>query len=144
MQYIMNNKDQPHERPTQGTNGNYPEISFTFVSNTIEGLMGIKPNASKHHIITASHLTPDISWIEAKHLMMGEQERSIRHDGLSQTTLINQSQNPVTWEAWFYGDYSTLYVDGNAINSQQKIINGQRVSFITVTVYGGETRQIHR
>ena len=32
MRYIVGIKDNPHERPVQGTNGDYPEISFTFVA----------------------------------------------------------------------------------------------------------------
>ena len=41
MKYIMSKKDLPHEHKTQGTNGDYPEISFTFVSQVITGIMGI-------------------------------------------------------------------------------------------------------
>ena len=41
MKYISSIKDDPHERPIQGTNGDYPEISFTYVSHAIEGKMGV-------------------------------------------------------------------------------------------------------
>ncbi|TFH91129.1 hypothetical protein [Vibrio ouci] len=140
MQYIMDTKDQPHERPTQGTNGDYPELSFTFIANTIEGLMGIKPNAAKETIITASHLTPDIKWLEAKHILMGEHELTIRHDGLEQTTLTNNSQTTLEWEAWFYGDFASLTVDGHAMPTSQKEINGQLVSYVVIAVEGEQNR----
>ncbi|EEX93669.1 hypothetical protein VIOR3934_00775 [Vibrio orientalis CIP 102891 = ATCC 33934] len=142
MQYIMDTKDNPHERPTQGTNGDYPELSFTFIANTIEGLMGIKPQASKSTIITASHLTPDIDWLEAKHIQMGEHELTIRHDGLDQTTLTNTSQTTLDWEAWFYGDFASLTVDGRAVQTSQKEINGQLVSYVVIAVEGKQSRVV--
>ncbi len=144
MRYIMDTKDQPHERPTQGTNGNYPEISFTFVSNTIEGLMGIKPNAHQHKVITASHLPTEISWIEAKHLMIGQQELTIRHEGSTSTTLSNLSSKPITWEAWFYGNYHSLNIGQETVTSQQKYVNGRLVSYVDVLVQSGETLEINR
>ncbi|KOO13790.1 hypothetical protein AKJ18_16055 [Vibrio xuii] len=142
MQYIMDTKDQPHERPTQGTNGDYPELSFTFISNTIEGLMGIKPHAATGTIITASHLTSDIDWLEAKHIQMGEHELTIRHDGLDQTTLTNNSQKTLDWEAWFYGDFASLTVDGHAMPTSQKEINGQLVSYVVIAVEGDQSRVV--
>lgn len=144
MQYIMDIKDQPHERPTQGTNGDYPEISFTFISNTIEGLMGIKPDAAKHRLVTASHLTDDIDWLEVKKLPMGEHELTLRHDGLSKSTLTNTSEHTLEWEAWFYGDYPTLVVDGQSVTSQQKYVNGQMVSYAIVSLPGGSSSAVQK
>lgn len=144
MQYIMDTKDEPHERPTQGTNGDYPEISFTFISNTIEGLMGIKPNAAEHRVTTASHLTSDIEWLSVDQLPMGEHELTLRHDGLTKSTLTNRSDHVLEWEAWFYGDYPTLIVDGQAIRSQNKQVNGQQVSYLIVPIPKNSTRVIEK
>lgn len=144
MQYIMDKKDEPHERPTQGTNGDYPELSFTFISNTIEGLMGIKPNASEDRIITASHLTNDIEWLEAKHLIMGEHELTVRHEGVNKTSLTNNSTQSLEWEAWFYGEYPSLIVDGQSTMASQKQINGQLVSYVIVNVEGQQQRTVSK
>ena len=65
MKYITSIKDEPHERPIQGTNGDYPEISFTFVSHTIEGMMGVEPDAGADFIATVPRLpeeVPDVRW----------------------------------------------------------------------------------
>ncbi len=140
----MDTKDEPHERPTQGTNGDYPEISFTFISNTIEGLMGIKPNAAEHRVTTASHLTSDIEWLSVDQLPMGEHELTLRHDGLTKSTLSNRSEHALEWEAWFYGDYPTLIVDGQAIRSQTKQVNGQQVSYVIVPIAKNSTRVIEK
>ncbi|MBW3695288.1 hypothetical protein EK599_06255 [Vibrio sp. T187] len=144
MQYIMDTKDQPHERPTQGTNGDYPELSFTFIANTIEGLMGIKPDAANNRVTTASHLTSDIGWLEVDYLPMGEHELVVRHDGLDKSTLTNKSVQSLEWEAWFYGDFATLNVDGNTVTSRQKTVNGQLVSYVVVDVFENETKVVSR
>lgn len=144
MQYIMDIKDEPHERPTQGTNGDYPEISFTFISNTIEGLMGIKPDAGNNKIITASHLTGDIDWLEVTQLPVGTHEVTVRHDGVNQTTFTNDSTLPLLWEAWFYGDYASLIVDGQSVTATKKLINGQTVSSVQISVSSEETRVVQK
>ncbi|PSW22145.1 hypothetical protein C9I98_02445 [Photobacterium sanctipauli] len=131
MNYIINQKDLPHERPTQGTNGDYPEISFTFISNTIEGLMGVEPNAAGHQVTTASHLPHDVEWLEVEYLPMGEHELKIRHEGLSYSTVTNTSEHALTWEARFYGDHSQILIDGVAKQAQQKEVNGVVVSYVT-------------
>ncbi|WP_038891847.1 hypothetical protein [Vibrio campbellii] len=144
MQYIMDIKDEPHERPTQGTNGDYPEISFTFISNTIEGLMGIKPDAANHRVITASHLTTDIDWLQVEQLPMGEHELTLRHDGLNRSKLTNTSKQSLEWEAWFYGDYPTLIVDGQSVPAEHKLVNGQRVSYVTVTLAANSSSEVRK
>ncbi|WP_063344129.1 hypothetical protein [Vibrio jasicida] len=144
MQYIMDIKDEPHERPTQGTNGDYPEISFTFISNTIEGLMGIKPDAANHRVVTASHLTTDIDWLQVEQLPMGEHELTLRHDGLERSTLTNTSEENLEWEAWFYGDYPTLIVDEQSVSAKHKYVNGQKVSYVIVTLTANSSVEVRK
>ncbi|KFI09212.1 hypothetical protein F0223_18335 [Vibrio coralliilyticus] len=144
MQYIMDMKDLPHERPTQGTNGDYPEISFTFIANTIEGLMGVKPNAADSHLITASHLTADIDWLAVDYLPMGEHEVALRHEGTDHSTLTNNNNKPLTWEAWFYGDYPKLVVNGKTVEAKHKVVNGQKVSYVLVNVLGKESHTVSK
>lgn len=144
MQYIMDMKDLPHERPTQGTNGDYPEISFTFIANTVEGLMGVKPNAVNSEVVTASHLTADIDWLSVDYLPVGEHELSIRHDGLTKTTLTNTSEKILKWQPWFYGRFPVLNIDGVPMEAEYKIINGQTVSYVDVSVGSNETKVVER
>lgn len=134
MNYIINKKDLPHERPTQGTNGDYPEISFTFISNTIEGLMGIEPNAPENRVVTASHLPQDVEWLEVDYLPMGEHELAIRHDGLTETSLTNTSEETLVWEARFYGEHDSITVNGTAMEAMKKKVNGVIVSYVLVDV----------
>ncbi|MGZ9585886.1 S-layer homology domain-containing protein [Paenibacillus marinisediminis] len=134
MKYITNVKDVPHERPSQGTNGDYPEISFTFVSHVIEGMMGIEPNAAEHHIITAPRLPSEVNDVEAMYIPVGEHEINVKHTGLAQTQITNISSKPLAWEARFYGDYNKIKVGTQTYEAKQKDINGVRVSYATITV----------
>lgn len=134
MKYIMSVKDEAHERPTQGTNGDYPEISFTFVSHTVEGLMGIEVDAAKKSIVTAPHLSSEIDWVSLDNLKMGENELGVTHNGLTMTTLDNKSSEDLLWEARFYGDYKNIIVDGEYVPAKQKLVNGELVSYANVSV----------
>lgn len=139
MKYITSIKDEPHERPIQGTNGDYPEISFTFVSHTIEGMMGVQPDAGANFIATAPRLPQEVPDVTADHIDVGNSELSLTHNGNTSSTLTNVSGDDLTWEARFYGDYSYIKVNDRYEKAQQKEINGEVVSYVTTTVKSGET-----
>lgn len=134
MQYILSVRDDAHERPSQGTNGDYPEISFTIVSQTVEGMMGVEANAPEHSIVTAPRLPKDVEWVGIDSLEMGEHELAIKHEGLEKTTLTNNSRKPLKWEARFYGDYDYINVNGKKVKTSKKEENGVLVSFVNVNV----------
>lgn len=139
MKYILSVKDNPHERPSQGTNGDYPEISFTTVSQTIEGMMGVEPDAAAHWIATSPRLPDEVGYVEADYISIGEHLFDLRHDGLTKSTLTNRQGADVTWEARFYGEYDYINVDGTPVKAQQKEINGVTVSYVTVPVSANGT-----
>lgn len=64
MKYIISKKDLPHEHKSQGTNGDYPEISFTFISQTIEGIMGISVDKKSKELILKPNLPNEINYIK--------------------------------------------------------------------------------
>lgn len=140
MRYIAGVKDDPHERPVQGTNGDYPEISFTFVSQTIQGIMGIEPDAGNHAVATGSHLVTEgtedekMSYVDITDIRMGTHMLDVRHDGRTMTTLQNHSEDGLTWEARFYGSYDYLKCGEEILPAKQKKINGVEVSYLTVDV----------
>lgn len=72
MKHIVSQKDLPHEHRSQGTNGDYPEISFTFVSQVIEGLLGVFVNANTGEITTCPHFPTDINDIKLSGLKFGK------------------------------------------------------------------------
>lgn len=139
MKYIYSIIDEPHEISSQGTNGDYPEISFTFVSSTIAGMMGVEPIAADHFVATASRLPEEVGYAKADYIQVGEHELSLEHDGLTKSVMTNTAEHDLTWEARFYGDYPCVKLDGKLLDAQQKQINGVTVSYVVVPVEANET-----
>lgn len=96
MKHIIEQKDLPHEHQTQGTNGDYPEISFTFLSHTVCGLMGVDVNAAKGEITTCPHFPQEINEITLTDLVFGENCVDIT---LTKNTaeLTNKGKKPIKW-----------------------------------------------
>lgn len=139
MQFILSVRDEPHEIAVQGTNGDYPEIPFTFVSHTINGMMGIEPNAANHHVTTVPRLPQDVGYVKANGIMVGEHKLDVYHNGLTDTTLTNVSEKDLDWEVQFYGTYANILVDGKYMKAEQKEVNGETVSYVTIPVAAGAT-----
>lgn len=135
MKYVIDRKDQPHEFREQGTNGDYPEVSFTLISQTVEGLMGVTPNAPKNTVTTLSRLPQDIKWLELKHVVVGDHDLDVKHEGTTKTTFKNNSGNSsITWKASFQGDYAFVSVDGTSKKALHETINGVKTSYVVVDV----------
>ena len=139
MQYILSVKDNPHEIAVQGTNGNYPEISYTFVSHTITGMMGVEPNAPENAVSTVARLPQDVGYVKTSGIQMGTHELDVRHDGLTNSTITNHSSDALTWTAQFYGDYDYILANGRVYEAEKSDINGEVISYAVVTVAAGET-----
>lgn len=134
MQYIDSIKDDKHEMAHQGLNGDYPEVSFTAISNVVEGMMGVDPNASKNLIATSPRLSEEIPDATVKYMDIGGQLVHLTHIGNTESQITNASDEDFTWEARFYGEYDYINIDGKTVEAKQKEINGETVSYATVTV----------
>ncbi|WP_312692620.1 Ig-like domain-containing protein [Caproiciproducens sp.] len=141
MKYIADQKDNHHETSLGGINGDYPEVSYTFVSSTIEGMMGIEANAPQNTVVTASRLPKDIGWVKADYVKAGTHDLSVKHDGLTKSTLTNLSDSAISWEVRFYGDYNTIQVNDKYLTAFQKDVNGVKVSYAVVPVGAKKTVQ---
>ncbi len=138
MKYIIGVKDKPHENTIQGTNGDYPEISFTFISHTVEGMMGVSPNAPLKTVSTISRLPSEIGWAALRNVKMGDFIFDLRHDGTARSTLKNNSSQELRWEVQFYGEYGGVAVNEISAPAMQKKLNGLEVSYYYVSVLPGE------
>lgn len=96
MKHIISQKDLPHEHKSQGTNGDYPEISFTFVSQVIEGLMGIECNAVSGKISTKPCLPAEIEDIGLCGLEFGKYSVDVLIEK-NKFTLKNNSSSELNW-----------------------------------------------
>ncbi len=101
-------------------NGNYPEVSYVLISNTIENLAGVEPKAFENKVSTASLLPKDIEMLEIKNIRMGESLFSIQHNGLESSILKYESgRSPLKWEVGFIGTHRHLLVNGERHSGRQ-------------------------
>ncbi|WP_018754819.1 NPCBM/NEW2 domain-containing protein [Paenibacillus terrigena] len=120
----------------------YPEVAFTAISNIMVGMMGVQPDAPAHKVATVSRLTADVPWVEVNHIKVGANDLNIKHNGLTNSTLTNNSGGAITWEAQFYGTHATIYVNGTPFTAQTKSLYGQTISYVEVQVNNGETYRV--
>lgn len=138
MKYITGMKDKPHERASQGTNGDYPEISFTFISHVVEGMMGVSPDAKNGFVSSIPRLPDEVKDAAIKYLQIGDYEISLAHNGNRKSTLSNDSAKDMVWEARFYGSHPYVQVNGKPVAAQTKLLNGKTISYVTLPVKSGQ------
>ena len=139
MQYIYDQRNNPHVNPRQGTNGNYPESSFVLVSQTVQGLLGIQPDAGRGVVATRSHLPADIGWLQAANVRVGGNLVTVRHDGATSSAFTNSAgKATLTWRAQFVGRHAVVTVDGVPTPATVTIVNGVAVSAVDVPVRPGK------
>lgn len=140
MEYIASVKDDSHERPAQGTNGDYPEISYTFVSQTVEGMMGVEPDAGTGFVATSPRLPSAVPDMTVQYLQVGDYELDLTHRSNTESALTNHNlDKALSWEVRFYGNHKFIEVDGQIFAAEQKELNGETISYITITVEPGAT-----
>lgn len=118
-------------------NGDYPEVAFTLVSQTVNGLLGVAPDAPNGAVTTTSHLPAGVDWLEVASIPLGESTFTLRHDGLTKSALTNTGADPLTWIAQFPGAHSTLVVNGATQPAETTVIDGRTVSYVEVAVAPG-------
>ncbi|MFI8106074.1 hypothetical protein [Streptomyces sp. NPDC086023] len=140
MKHVYDRKDVQHVNTRQGTNGDYPEVSFTLLGQTVEGLMGVTPDAPRHALTTQSRLPSGMDWLALDGLAVGDSRFSLRHDGATASALTHVSGGAAyTWEARFPGRHATVTVDGVARPARTKVVDGATYTYATVTVAPGRT-----
>ncbi|MET4613587.1 hypothetical protein ABIC28_004591 [Rhodococcus sp. PvR044] len=115
-------------------NGDYPEVAFTLVSQTVNGLLGVRPDAPNSAVTTTSHLPADIGWLEVASIPLGKSTFTLRHDALTKSALTNTGATPLSWTAQFPGAHSALTVNGATQKAETEVVDGSTVSYATVTV----------
>jgi hypothetical protein len=138
MKYIGDVKDNAHEVAAQGTNGDYPEISYTLVSQFVEGMMGVEPNVADGIVATSPRLPQEIGDLAVENITFGDFTIDLAMEGNQKTVLTNHSEKSISWEARFYGDYDYIIVNGVARTAKHKQMNGETISYIRVSAGSGK------
>jgi hypothetical protein len=120
--------------------GNYPEISFVLVSNVVEGLMGVEPDAPESKLASISRLPAAIPDLLVKNINIGNSYFTLGHTGSNKTILTYESgQKTFTWEVRFYGDHPVISINGKQKPAEHKLLNGAKISFAVEEIEAGET-----
>ncbi|MFE4635558.1 hypothetical protein ACFRJ1_19590 [Streptomyces sp. NPDC056773] len=88
------------------------------VGQTVEGLLGVTPDAPARTLSTGSRLPSGMVWLRIDDLRIGDSAFALRHDGASK---------------------STLTVDGVPQSGRIKVVNGVTYTYATPTVEPGRT-----
>ncbi len=112
----------------------YPEVSYAVIGAIATGLMGLDPEPI---VRTLPRLTVATGWVELDHLPVRANDLSIRHDGLTKTTVTNNKGPSVMWRACFPGSYRVLLVEEKAVSARE---DAKNVSCTTVNVDVGITK----
>lgn len=138
MQYIYSQVGAAHSGGF--LNGDYPEVAFTLLSQTVQGMLGITPDAAGQALTTASQLPSDIGWLQVASIPIGNGTVTLRHDGQTRSTLANTSASGTfTWTAEFAGTHTGITVDGATRTAQTTTVNGTTYTYATVSVPVGQT-----
>ncbi|MFJ9680532.1 hypothetical protein ACIRP2_21110 [Streptomyces sp. NPDC101194] len=139
MQYVYDRRNVQHPVSKQGPNGDYPEVSYTLVSQTVQGLMGVDPDAPHHTLTTQSRLPAGMDWLKIDQLKVGDRTFALRHDGTTKSTLTNNGSPSYTWEARFPGSHSSIKVNGVPRAVKTKMVNGTTYTYARISVPPGRT-----
>jgi hypothetical protein len=143
MQDIYDRRGDNHVNTRQGLNGDYPEVAFTMVSQTVDGLMGVEPDAPGHAVVTQSRLPAGIGWLQVSDIPIGKDTITVRHDGTTASTLTNKSAtHPYKWEARFAGAHRWVTVDGKRKQAKTKVVDGITCTYAKVEVLPGHTASV--
>jgi len=112
----------------------YPEVSYAVIGAIATGLMGLDAQSG---VRTLPRLTAATRWVELDHVPLRANDVSVRHDGLTKTTVTNHQGPSVMWSACFPGSYRMLLVQGSAVGARN---DAKDVSCTTVEVGPGATK----
>ncbi|MFJ9810457.1 hypothetical protein ACIRTB_19750 [Streptomyces sp. NPDC101158] len=140
MRHIYAQKDVPHVNSRQGTNGDYPEVSFTLVGQTVQGFLGVTPDAPGRTLATRPQLPSGMAWLGVEDLRVGDSAFALRHDGATRSTLTHTSgTGAYTWVARFPGAHTRVTVDGAPRPARTEVVDGRTYTTVCVRVAPGRT-----
>ncbi|WP_432014151.1 hypothetical protein [Streptomyces cucumeris] len=143
MRHIYDQRNTQHTVTRQGPNGDYPEVSFTLLGQTVQGLMGVAPDAPHHALTTRSRLPSGMDWLKLDHLRIGRSTFGMRHDGTTSSTLTHTSGDAAyRWEARFPGEHGRITVDGKKRMPRTKTVDGVTYTYTVVSVAPGTSRTV--
>jgi hypothetical protein len=121
----------------------YPEVSYTAISQTVAGLLGVDADAPAGRVATLSHLPSEVGWLKVGGIPVGAHKVAVRQDGAGSTTFTHESgTGALSWRATFAGDHPWVQVDGLPRRTTAATQNGRAISYVDVGVAPGATATV--
>ncbi len=132
----------------------YPEISFSWIGDMVNGTMGVNPlftsplqaavkgNWVEVAVRTMPALASHVSWAELRHLPIRANGVAVRHEGNRKTRFTNQRGPALVWQAAFDGPHETLLVNGRPMKATVEYSTPRPVSWVNVIVGAGGTASV--
>jgi hypothetical protein len=113
-------------------------VSFGVVEGIVQGLMGIKPEASSRTICTLDR-DDDTTILKINNLNILNTKVSVQHLGSNKTVFQNNGDKNLYWKAEFPGRHNTILLKGKYLKAKiGKDLNGNIYSFLRIIVYPGQ------
>ncbi|MFF4381634.1 RICIN domain-containing protein [Kitasatospora sp. NPDC001547] len=138
MRHVYESVGEPHVSGAM-LNGDYPEVPFTLLAQTVQGLLGVTPDAAGRALATTSRLPASMGWLQVAGIPVGTGTVTVRHDGALRSTVTNTGTEPLTWEARFPGRHAGLTVDGEQREVRTTTVDGLAHTSTTVTIAPGRS-----
>jgi hypothetical protein len=121
-----------------------PEVVFAVVGATATGLLGISPDAPKSRLRTIPALPKAVDWVKLTHVPVLENQVTVYHRGLTETSVTNEEGPAFQWDAAFpvaAAEGSRILVDNKPVAARIGQGANHR-GFITapIEVKPGQTR----
>jgi hypothetical protein len=120
----------------------YPEISYTLISHVVEGLLGFEPNAPENSFLTVSRLPRAVTEASVQNIPLGSHRIHVLHHGVFKSTATHASgDNPLKWQAHFYGNHSEITVNGERRLAKSQMIHGVKAIWGSNMTLSGSRRR---
>ena len=118
----------------------YPEVSYVFIGDVVQGLMGVELHAPENRVQTTPKLPRGLNWAEVKYIPWKTGYVTVKHTGLSATTLDSGAAAPLTWRAVFPGTQTGLWVNHKKVKAQSaRAFNGESLSYTDIPIAPGDS-----
>ncbi len=121
----------------------YPEVSYGAIEGIFRGLMGIEASASRQSVTTCHRSDNPDATSTATSVPVAGGTIDVAHKGNTSSTLTNNTDRKITWEAAFAGSHDALYHNGKKLKtSSRHDPAGTCVTYATIKVSPGKSATI--
>ncbi len=140
MEYIIDSIDKNHAATSlTGSNGNYPEISYVLIANTISNLAGFTPMINNNKVYSISHLPKEIDFLKVENIPIGDCKIDIEHKGKEMSTFSYKvGKKNLEWNAGFVGHHKYLYINNKKVKCLHGDDYGTIYSYYPINLKPGE------